>query len=430
MEPMNAFLSAHRDSFKAFIDDMCTLPASGDHAKPTSSSSSHKPTSYSTPLAIKKRLPLTSREGFPSLPYLIDQAREFAGLIELWLHGTAGKDGTESIAMAIGSDDGALLSFHTLCSQLSARTQDCLSRAERAERPSSSLSFRWDQLIDQLQHSAALGLSRPGSSVEVPGKELMSSPAAQTFDQETPTRNSFDNVVAIHAAGEAAARSRGARAVPDTLVDLDQALEDENYDRSPDDFENDRDGGAASVEASMLQHGISTMSLDRRAGIHFRSSFDMHGVRPSFGSALGGGSNSLISTTISRGPGGQLQTSHTISNFSPREPLTRDVDTRRMIGSAGLMRGSSAHGSQMSGFSNTSESESNMMTATPIVQQQQQQQHKEREREKLKKKEKEENGAAARRPLVDSFSLPLANMVGGLRGRRREKKEREAIAGE
>lgn len=174
MEPMNAFLGQHRESFKTFIDDVCYVPTplSPSTASPTSPTS---PTqnfdgapvethlSYTTPMTIMHRLPPTSREGFPSLPYLIDQARNFAELVQMWLEttsqyseqheiSTGGRSRTNLLAEIQSSPD--LRSFHDVCSLLHARTQECLSRAERAERPNSALSFRWDELIDQLEKPA------------------------------------------------------------------------------------------------------------------------------------------------------------------------------------------------------------------------------------------------------------------------------------
>lgn len=432
MEPMNAFLGTHRESFKSFIDDICTCSPTDD-AK--IAASSQKPTSYSTPLAIRSRLPPTSREGFPSLPYLIDQPREFASLVELWLHGTASKDGSESIAMAIGKEDGDLLSLHTMCTQLSARTQECLARAERAERPNSSLSFRWEELIDQLQNSTGLGpASRPQSKEEAVRHDLAFGGGRDTFDLETPTRDSFDDV-AMRAAGEAAARARGARMMSDSNSEAEEAIIEED-ESSPQVFENDRDGGAASVAASILQQEHSTMSLDRRAGMHFRSSFDMH--RPgNILSSLGG--------AVSSSGSGQLQSSHTISNFSSsREPTTssmrdraerdreiaRDIEAslsgaarRNNFASAtAVARGGSAHGSSTSGGGlSNSENDSNATTALPSMQKERE--RREREKEKLKKREKEER----ERRLKDF--VPLANMVGGLRGRRKDKKESAASGG-
>lgn len=193
MEPMNAFLSSSRESFKAFIDDVCSVPvpvSSPTQANAPKSSPTYPPgvvsaemnRSYTTPMTIMQRLPPTSREGFPSLPYLIDQARAFAELVQLWLDATtdaasatasstSAKSHAELIA-ALQASEGELMAFHQICSDLSRRTQECLSRAERAERPNSALSFRWDELIDQLQPS-----SHPDS-----GDEMLQQPQPSSMD--------------------------------------------------------------------------------------------------------------------------------------------------------------------------------------------------------------------------------------------------------
>ncbi|TKA69090.1 hypothetical protein B0A55_09835 [Friedmanniomyces simplex] len=172
MEPMNAFLSQHRESFKTFIDDTCYVPtplSTPVHSSSTNSSptypagvpSAETHLSYGTPMTIMQRLPPTSREGFPSLPYLIDQARAFADLVQLWLEVTSplvSADGMGSgnkrhsdVMHAIQHAEGDLQAFHIICTSLNSRTQECLNRAERAERPNSALSFRWEELINQLQ---------------------------------------------------------------------------------------------------------------------------------------------------------------------------------------------------------------------------------------------------------------------------------------
>ncbi|KKY18298.1 putative gtpase activating protein [Diplodia seriata] len=110
MEPMNSFLNGHRHEFKKFIDDICSI-------SPNTSSVSPIPPSYSTPLAILQRLPPTSREGFPSLPYLIDHARNFAELVTLWL------DNTGELAENLAQEEGDLAKFHNICVALNARTQ-------------------------------------------------------------------------------------------------------------------------------------------------------------------------------------------------------------------------------------------------------------------------------------------------------------------
>lgn len=426
MEPMNAFLGTHRESFKSFIDDVCYLPPV---AAPVPSSP--KPTSYSTPIAIRNRLPLTSQEGFPSLPYLIDQAREFAGLVELWLQGTGGKDGAEGIATSIGKEDGDLLSFHTLCKQLHARTQDCLSRAERAERPHSDLSFRWEELIEQLQSSSGLGpASRPVSKQgpTIGEEDEYAGLGSAEYGIETPTRDSFDNV-AMRAAGEAAARARGALACEASRNEL---IEEDS--RSIQEFENDRDGGAASVAASMLQQENSTMSLDRRAGIHFRGSFDMNRA----GNMISG-TSSMTSMSANSGSIPSLQQSSSTMGFLPREPttssqrdraerdreITRDIESqlagnKRTGGPSAFnttittVRGGSAHDSP-SGSAVSSETDSNATTALPSWTKERE--RREKEKERMKKREKEER----ERRLKDF--VPLAHMMGGIRGRRKDKKD-------
>lgn len=138
MEPMNVFLTSHRQEFKKYLDDICSISTVSSAAAPI-------PPSYSTPIAILHRLPPTFKEGFPSLPYLIDHSRNFAMLVNLWL------ENSPKYAHHIEAGDGDLLRFHNICVSLSERTKDCLNRAEPAERPSSSLSVKWEELVEQLQ---------------------------------------------------------------------------------------------------------------------------------------------------------------------------------------------------------------------------------------------------------------------------------------
>ncbi|KAK4626878.1 Inhibitory regulator protein BUD2/CLA2 [Fulvia fulva] len=188
MEPMNAFLIQHRESFKSFIDDVCHVPtplSSNASFGPNSPASPTYPPgvvtaeqhlSYTTPMTIMQRLPPSSREGFPSLPYLIDQARSFADLIHLWLEAVSAlsnKDDSAAlpgkthldVLAAIEASEGDLKDFHQLCEELNTRTQECLNRAERAERPDSSHSFQWEDVISQLQKAQT---KSPGGTVKDP----------------------------------------------------------------------------------------------------------------------------------------------------------------------------------------------------------------------------------------------------------------------
>ena len=73
MEPMNRFLQSSRPEFKAFVDQICSVPSE----RPSQA----VPASFATPIQILGRLPPTSREGFPSLPFLIDSAKSFDFLV-------------------------------------------------------------------------------------------------------------------------------------------------------------------------------------------------------------------------------------------------------------------------------------------------------------------------------------------------------------
>lgn len=134
MEPMNRFLAGHKQSLKDFIDVISSIPAERSTALPAS---------YSTPMTILQRLPPTSKEGFPSLPYLIDHARSFSALVKLWLD-TTGK------YMAPQGLEGELLEFHKLCIALKRRTDDCFQKAEQADQKADQLSLKWDDIVEGL----------------------------------------------------------------------------------------------------------------------------------------------------------------------------------------------------------------------------------------------------------------------------------------
>ena len=141
MEPMNAFLNTHRQDFRQFVDSICAI--SPDH------STSVIPPSYATPITILHRLPPTSREGFPSLPYLIDQARECAALVDVWLDGTHETENDKPM----GEE---LTNFDFLCQELRQKTKDCLNRAEQAERPNGALTPKWEELVEQMGRKARI----------------------------------------------------------------------------------------------------------------------------------------------------------------------------------------------------------------------------------------------------------------------------------
>jgi hypothetical protein len=120
-QPMNHFINTQRQALKDFIDNVCAIPIERTTVT--------VPASYSTPITILGRLAPLSREGFPSLPYLIDHPRNFAMLVKLWTDANPASDSPASDAVApAGSStrvfDGDLLEFHSLCSAIQQRANE------------------------------------------------------------------------------------------------------------------------------------------------------------------------------------------------------------------------------------------------------------------------------------------------------------------
>ncbi|KAK0614974.1 hypothetical protein B0T17DRAFT_497767 [Bombardia bombarda] len=128
MEPMNRFLNTQRQSFKDFLDVVCAIPVERTNVI--------LPASYSTPIAILGRLSTVQREGFPSLPYLVDHARNFAALVKLWVDAHPISAPAASSSGGLGDErkvvvfDGDLLEFHKVCNALHQRAAECFTRVE------------------------------------------------------------------------------------------------------------------------------------------------------------------------------------------------------------------------------------------------------------------------------------------------------------
>ncbi|CDM36954.1 C2 calcium-dependent membrane targeting [Penicillium roqueforti FM164] len=186
MEPMNKFLVGHRTEFKDFIDSVCAIPA--DRPVPIVTPS------YTTPIQILGRLPPTSREGFPSLPFLIDHARSFANLIRVWL------DVSPERLNELTELDVSLAKFQKEALRLRARTEECLKRAEQAERPSGNLEIKWEALVDSMERPVTFydeSLSKPGTPA--PETAVGTAPSSHRnstgyFPTRPPARHSTDQV--------------------------------------------------------------------------------------------------------------------------------------------------------------------------------------------------------------------------------------------
>jgi hypothetical protein len=155
MEPMNRFLTARRQGLKDFIDDVCAIPAERSNCI--------LPASYSTPITILGRLSPLAREGFPSLPYLVDHARNFASLVRLWVD-------NQPQGVAESRYEGDLLKFHRYCVGLQERADLCIARIDsvragdndNASQPTDSESLLAEAL-DQVTFAEAVNTIHPKS---------------------------------------------------------------------------------------------------------------------------------------------------------------------------------------------------------------------------------------------------------------------------
>jgi len=359
MEPMNSFLTQHRESFKKFIEDICFVPQSA-------SSLAVIPPSYSTPNAIKNRLPITSKEGFPSLPYLIDDSREYANLVDLWLHASS----SGKAAASEEDSEGPLHKFHDQCTLLHVRTQECLSRAERAEGPTSELDFRWEELIESLQGTTGLGTSTP--------EDTITSTPSETEADDDDTLDDLPTPIA------------------QTMSALERTASDRSTRRAgQDDWESDHDTSTAA----------SILSQDRnpRAGFILPSSSSGHTLRAST-------IYNPLDITPPSPPSSHSEPSEPRAEESRPLPLQHSSS-----GSASVMRGfdDSRPSSALSGISARSgmSTDNEVETALPSLSREQARRERVAARDERERKERD--------------SQRFKDVFGGLVGKRGRRSEKE-----
>ena len=170
MEPMNKFLNAQKPKFKEYIDQVCDLPA--DRLV------NALPANYSTPLTILGRLPPIAREGFPSLPYLIDPAYSFAALLKLWYH-------LDPLAK-VENPDSELVKFNALAKKIIERSVACRGAAE-SRTTEDTAENELVELLEQATIIESLNLSSGNTS----GVNL-SSQVYHAADQSYPGSSGSD----------------------------------------------------------------------------------------------------------------------------------------------------------------------------------------------------------------------------------------------
>ncbi|CAG8946074.1 unnamed protein product [Penicillium salamii] len=255
MEPMNKFLVGHRSEFKDFVDSVCAIPA--DRPAPIVTPS------YTTPIQILGRLPPTSREGFPSLPFIIDHARSFANLIRVWL------DVSPDRFNELSEVDINLSKFHNEALHLRARTQECLTRAEQAERPSGTLEIKWEELVDQMERAVTF-------HDEPPSKPSTPAPTDPSIAGSAPTPNSHRNSIGFFAPRPAIPR-RSTDNAPDAEDDTPPSSSSATWDQSRIPFaiprwSDPRDSTGSSKNSSTYSLEYSESSKTRRASVSKESS--------------------------------------------------------------------------------------------------------------------------------------------------------------
>ncbi|KAI0535340.1 hypothetical protein GGR58DRAFT_515451 [Xylaria digitata] len=146
MEHMNRFLGHHRQSFKNFIDQLCSVPSDRNAIT--------VPASYSTPVMILGRMSPKGREGFPSLPYLVDHQRSYAALVQLWLDSHHATSADSHVFV------GELGEFHTICVGLQRRSDECMAQVE-AFRACEDESVVTDDLAENFEKASLIESLNP-----------------------------------------------------------------------------------------------------------------------------------------------------------------------------------------------------------------------------------------------------------------------------
>lgn len=125
--PMGTLSAEYEDQFTTFIDQLCVNPLS---------SGPRQPAQYSGPAMIKSRLDPLSQEGIPTLPFLIDPPREYAGLVKLWnrqLFPPLSPNQAKHNSVDTAKLSDSLRAFHSACIQINTRTLELVETAVERE---------------------------------------------------------------------------------------------------------------------------------------------------------------------------------------------------------------------------------------------------------------------------------------------------------
>jgi len=140
--PMGTLSAEYEDQFTSFIDQIC------DTANLTGPT---QPAQYTGPALVRSRLDALSQEGIPTLPFLIDQPRELAGLVKLWnrhlFPPLTSNSQKRHPSIDIAKLSEPMRAFHTVCVQLNMKMVGLVDTAVEKEEEDSSESEVIDEEI-------------------------------------------------------------------------------------------------------------------------------------------------------------------------------------------------------------------------------------------------------------------------------------------
>jgi hypothetical protein len=189
--PMGTLSAEYEDQFTSFIDQICDA---------TNLTGPRQPAQYTGPALVKSRLDPLSQEGIPTLPFLIDEPREYAGLVKLWnrqLLPPLSTTQKKHHSIDVPKLSEPTRAFHMACVQLNLKTATLVETAvEREEEELSENEAVEDELLPgfseitlqnrrsgSIRHSKKDLHHRPSLTHE---DEYSSSPPKKTLDSMWP----------------------------------------------------------------------------------------------------------------------------------------------------------------------------------------------------------------------------------------------------
>jgi hypothetical protein len=186
--PMGTLSAEYEDQFTAFIDEICDG---------SSCTGPRQPAQYSGPMLVKSRLDALSQEGIPTLPFLIDQPREYAGLVKLWNRQVFNPmESKKHHSIDVSKLGEATKAFHLACVQLEMKTVRLVEAAVEREEEELSESEAVEEEITTGVSDINLQNHSPGS-LRLSKKEVFRKQSF-TFEEEyssSPPKRALDAVL-------------------------------------------------------------------------------------------------------------------------------------------------------------------------------------------------------------------------------------------